>query len=192
MSLPTGEQPGCGLVRKPAPVDTQCIEQRWTQHDVAVLAPLAALDMDDHATAVDVADLQVCHLGAASAGGIERHQQAMKGRQCRIDKPRYLLLAEHLRKTQHLPRIRRLESAPDLLQYLDIEKAQRTQPLVHGVRSQLPLREHRRLVLADMLRTELVRGTTEVPSEVLDGTDVATNRARSVVASLQFLKHDLT
>ena len=26
MPLPTGEQPGCGLVREPAPVDTQGIE----------------------------------------------------------------------------------------------------------------------------------------------------------------------
>src|ERR1700751_5102040 len=105
MPLPTGKQPGCGLVPQLAPVDTQGFEQRWAEHYVAVLAPLAALNMDDHPLTVYVADLQLRHLGAASAGGIERHQQgAVKGGLRRIDKPRYLLLAEHLRKVQHLLR----------------------------------------------------------------------------------------
>ena len=114
MPLPTGEQPGCGLVPQFVPVHTQGFEQRWAEHYVAVLAPLAALNMDDHPLTVYVADLQLRHLGATSAGGIERHQQgAVKGRLRRFDKPRYLLLAEYLRKVQHLLRVRRSE----VLQY---------------------------------------------------------------------------
>src|ERR1700747_3208679 len=111
MPLPTGNQPGGVLVPQLAPVDTHGFEQRWAEHYVAVLAPLAALNMDDHPLTVYIADLQVRHFGAASAGGVERHQQdAVKGRLRRIDKPRYLLLAEHLRKMQHLLRVRSLGS----------------------------------------------------------------------------------
>ena len=48
-----------------------------------------------------------------------------------------------------------------------------------------------RLVRADMFWPELVRGTTKVLCEALDGANVGTNSTRGLVATLQFLKHDL-
>src|ERR1035438_537810 len=44
---PTGKQPVGGLALQPAPVDAQGIEQLGTEHDITVLAPLAAPDMND-------------------------------------------------------------------------------------------------------------------------------------------------
>jgi len=57
-----------------APVRAQRIEQPGTEHDVTVLAPLAAVYVDDHALAIDVADLERGHLSAAAAGRIECHE----------------------------------------------------------------------------------------------------------------------
>jgi hypothetical protein len=75
---------------------------------------------------------------------------------------------------------------------LNIKEAQSRQPLRDGVRSQLPGTEHRRLVLPDVLRTEPVGRTVEVPGEVLDRADVSANGGLGVVAPLQLFQHDLT
>src|SRR5450759_3308983 len=69
-----GNQPVGRLAPEPAPIDAQRIEQLRAEHDIAVLASLAAPDMDDHPLAVDIADLQVRHFCATCACGIERHQ----------------------------------------------------------------------------------------------------------------------
>src|SRR5882762_11949490 len=98
-----GEQPIGGLAFQPAPVDAQRIEQLGTEHDITVLAPLASPDMNDHALAVDIADLQVRHFCATCARGIEGHQQnAMKGKLCRVDQMRHFVLAQHLQQMQNL------------------------------------------------------------------------------------------
>src|ERR1700691_5855530 len=54
-----GKQPVGRLAPEPAPIDAQRIEWFWAEHDIAVLAPLAAPNMNSHPLAVDVADLQV-------------------------------------------------------------------------------------------------------------------------------------
>jgi hypothetical protein len=85
-----GEQPIGGLAFQPAPVDAQSLEQLGAEHDITVLASLASADMNDHASAVDIADLQLRHFGATCARGIEGHQQnAMQGKLCRVDQARY-------------------------------------------------------------------------------------------------------
>jgi len=50
------------------------IEEFRAEHDVAVLATLAAENVDHHAFGVDVADLEPGQLGPPEACGIERHQ----------------------------------------------------------------------------------------------------------------------
>ena len=73
----------------------ESVQQLGAQKNIAVPAALALVDMNDHALAVDVADLQVRHFCATCARGIERHQQnAMKGKLCRVNQTRDLLLAE--------------------------------------------------------------------------------------------------
>jgi hypothetical protein len=68
-----GKLPVGGLAPQPAPVDTQCLEQLRTEHDIPVLASPAAPDRNDHPLAVDIADLQMCHFCTTCAGGVERH-----------------------------------------------------------------------------------------------------------------------
>src|SRR5258708_22482601 len=139
-----GEQPIVGLAFQPAPVDTQGIEQLGAEHDIAILAPLAAPNMNDHQLAVDIADLQVRYFCATCARGIQRHQQnAMKGKLCRVDQTCYFFLAQHLRQVQNLLRIRCLGNAPASLQHLHIEEAQSSQALGYGVWGQTPAREQR-------------------------------------------------
>src|ERR1700730_8771226 len=187
-----GEQPIGGLAFQPAPVDTQSIEKLGAEHDITVLASLASPDMNDHALAVDIADLQVCHFCATCARSIEGHQQnAMKGKLCRVDQTRHFVLAQHLRQVQNLLRIRRFGNAPASLQHLDIEKAQSCQPLDYGVRSQLPLREQRGLILANLLGAKLIGRAMEVPTKMLDRVDVSVDGGLGEVPAPQFFKHDL-
>src|ERR1039458_129591 len=115
-----GKQPIGGLAFQPAPVDPQSIEQLGAEHDIAVLASLAAANMNDHPLAVDIADLEVGHFCATCARGIEGHQQnAMKGKLCRVDQARHFVLAQYLRQVQNLLRIRCLGNAPASLQHLN-------------------------------------------------------------------------
>jgi hypothetical protein len=55
-------------------MSAQFLEQEGAEHDVAVLATLAPLNVHDHASAIDVADLQARKLGATHAGAVEGHQ----------------------------------------------------------------------------------------------------------------------
>src|SRR5207302_3418140 len=129
-----GKQPVRWLLPQTAPIDSQCIEQLPTEHDIAVLATFAAPDMDNHPLAVDIADLQVRHFCATCARGIQRHQQdAMKGKLGRVNQARDLLLAEYLGQVQNLPRVRSLCTAPASLQYLNIEYASSSQSQYLGV-----------------------------------------------------------
>src|SRR5271157_4241658 len=68
------KHPGAGLSRQAAPVLSQFPEQFWAEHHIPVFAPLAASDMNHHALAVDIADLQTRQLGAPQAGGVECDQ----------------------------------------------------------------------------------------------------------------------
>ncbi len=65
-----GEQPLLRLAPETAPVDAQLFEQLRAEHDVAVLAALALMDVNHHPLAVDVADLEAGRFCAACAGGI--------------------------------------------------------------------------------------------------------------------------
>src|SRR5665213_757403 len=161
-----GKQPYCRLAQEYSPVGAQRFEQGRTQHHVAVLAALAAADMNHHPLAVDVADLQSSHFGPACSRGIERHDQdALKGRLGRIDQTSYFRLTEDLWQMQFLLRLGCLGDAPASLQHLDIQKPQCGKPLCDRVRGPLPGAEHRSLVLPDMIGAKPVRRTTEVLSE---------------------------
>ena len=74
----------------------QGFQQDGTEHDVPILTALAALDVDDHSLAVDVADLQASHFGAACSGSIESHQQnAVEGVARRVNQLGDFFLAQH-------------------------------------------------------------------------------------------------
>jgi len=50
-------------------------EQDGAEHAIAIFTALAASDMGDHASAVDIVDLESCGLGATRARSVESHQQ---------------------------------------------------------------------------------------------------------------------
>src|SRR5271166_2095864 len=188
-----GKQPVDRLASQPAPIAAQCLKELGAEHDIAVLATLASPDVNDHALAVDIADLQTSYFGTTCASGIECHQQdAMKGEFGRIDQPRDLFLAEYLRKMKHLLGIGRLCDAPASLQYVDIEEAQRSQPQDHGVGAELQLSEEHRLILANVLRAKLIGPAAEVPAEVLHPVEVRADGCIGEVAASQLLQHALT
>ena len=66
-----GKQPDTGSFAQPSPVRTEFFEQDRAEHHVAVLATLAALDVENHALAVHVADLQASQLGVPNASRVE-------------------------------------------------------------------------------------------------------------------------
>src|ERR1700716_3783092 len=81
------------------PPAAQQFEQMWRQHHVPVFAAFALFDADDHALAVDVADLERDHLGGAQACAISHTQRGLVfAARRRIQQPRHLLRAEHDRQ----------------------------------------------------------------------------------------------
>src|SRR5271165_2244370 len=185
-----GEQPVCGFAFQPAPVLAQSFQQDGTEHDISVLTAFPAADVDDHASAVDIGDLQASQLGAPYPGAIEGHQyDAMKSSLGRVDEEGNFFWAQYTGQMSRLLRIRRIGHAPWLLHRLDEEEPQRGQPLRDGMCGEFPLAEQIRLVLADVLRTELVRRTLEITCEVLDRLDVAVFGSLGVITTLEFLEH---
>jgi hypothetical protein len=68
-----------GFALQPAPVVAQGFQQRGTEHGISVLTTFPAADVDDHAAAVDIGNLQAGQLGTPYPRAIERHQyNAMK------------------------------------------------------------------------------------------------------------------
>src|SRR5229473_3557580 len=148
------KQPYARFSSQPVPVLSEFVEQLWAEQYIAVFATFTALDVDDHALAVDVTHFQACEFGTAESGGIERHQQsAMQRRASRIDELRHFLLAEDRWQVNGLLRVGRLGNAPGSLERLDVEKAQSRQMLRHRVRRELPLVEQRGLIFADVSRS---------------------------------------
>ena len=97
------KQPCAGFSRQAAPVLAQFFEQLWAEHHISIDASLAALNVNHHPLAVDVADFQVRQLGVPRSGGVERHQQnAMVGSERRIDELRDFFLAQDRRKAKWL------------------------------------------------------------------------------------------
>ena len=60
------------------PVQTQCLEEALRQNAVAVFGSLAALDANEHARVVDVADLQLYRFRDPQATAVAGHQNNAK------------------------------------------------------------------------------------------------------------------
>src|SRR5258708_143709 len=81
------------------PPGAQQFEQMWRQHHVPVFAALALLDANDHALAVNVANLERDHLGGAQTRAIGHAQRrlVLEPRRC-IEETRHLLRTQHDRQ----------------------------------------------------------------------------------------------
>src|ERR1035438_41711 len=82
-----------------------------------VLTAFPAADVDDHASAVDIGELQAGQLGAPYPGAIEGHQHnAMKSSLGRVDEEGNFFWAQYAGQVSRLLRIRGIGHAPWLLQ----------------------------------------------------------------------------
>src|SRR5271163_455948 len=188
-----GKQPLLRLAPESSPVDAKFLEQLQAKHDIAVPGTLAFPDMDNHAIAVDVPDLQMSCFCAARAGGIHGHQQdAMEGCIRGLNQSRDFFLTQNSWQVADLLRIRRLGDAPVTLQNVDVEEAQRRQAQDDGVRAELELGEQSRLILANVLWAELIGRAPKVLAEVRDTVQVRADGGGGEVAAMQLLKHELT
>jgi hypothetical protein len=133
-------------------VRAEFLEQNGTEHHVAVFATLAALDVNHHPLAINVADLQTSQLRVPNTGGIESHEYgAVKRSGSGVDELCYLFLAEDGGQAVCLLGIRGVGNAPWFLKRLNVEKPQSTQVIRHRTGRQLPIGEEIGLVLANVL-----------------------------------------
>jgi len=155
-------------------VRAQFVEQDRAEHHVAILATLAALDVNDHALAVHVADFQASQLGVADSGGVESHEHgAIEGSRSGVDKLRYFFLTENRGQAVAFLRIRSVGNAPRLLERLDVEKPQGTQMVGHRAGRQLLHGEELGLVFPNMSRAEAIGRAVEVLRESFHQADIA-------------------
>jgi Protein kinase domain len=186
-----GKQPDTGSFAQPSPVCAEFFEQDRAEHHVAILATLAALDVENHALAVHVADLQASQLRVPNASRVESHEHgAIKGSRSGVDELPYLLLTENGGQTVAFLGIGSVGNAPRLLQCLDVEKAQGAQMVGHRTGRQLVHGEELGLVLPNVLPAQAVRRSVEVLCESFDEADIALCGSLRVMTTLEFFQHD--
>jgi hypothetical protein len=172
------------------PMLTKLLEQLKTKHHVSVFAPLAAFDVNHHALAVDVPELQVHRLFVPGPGGIERHQQsAMERSGGRIDELSNFFLTEDRRQAMGPFWIRSVCEAPMPSESLDVEEPQGRQTDPNRARRQLPFLEQLGLILTNVLRAQAVRGTVESSSKILDGVHVTAYSFARVISTLDSISY---
>src|SRR6202047_658789 len=106
-----------------------------------------------------------------------------------VDEVGNFFRAQDAGQVSRLLRIRCIGHAPGFLDRLRVEEPQSGQPLCHGGRGQLSLTEQIRLVLADVLRSKLIRRAPEITREIRDRLDVAVYGSLSVITTLEFFEH---
>ena len=112
------------------------------EHDVAILAAFAVLDMEHHARSVDVGHLEVGQLGAAHACAIEGDENgAVEGNGRGVDQAGDLFRAPDDRQVNALLRVGHFVAGPGPLQGLEEKEAQCTDHLVYCVVGELPITE---------------------------------------------------
>jgi hypothetical protein len=74
---------------------------------------------------------------------------------------------------------------------LDEEEAQSRSPDLDGPGRQLPIPKQMHLVLADMAWAQALRRTMEVLRKVFNRVEIATRGAWRIVATLEFIQHQL-
>ncbi len=131
---PSRKQPLFGFAIQAPQMFAQDEQQLRGEHHVTVFAGLAAADVNDHATRVDVTDLEPDQLFAAHPGSVKRHQngaleQAVGG----VDQPCDFSLAENLRQSDGPLGIGRQLDVPAALERLDVKETQGGEPLRYRI-----------------------------------------------------------
>ena len=106
-----------------------------------------------------------------------------------VDQSCDLLGAEHLGESSRPLGIGRQLDVPIAPERLDVEEPQGGEPLRHGVGGELALRDQVRLIGADLIQPQLRGRALEVERVLRDGANVAANRVRGIVATLELFEH---
>ena len=184
-----GEQP-CPrpLDQPPAP---QQVEQWLRQHHVTVLVALALIDPDQHAGAVDIADLERDDFGGAQSGAVGDAQRGLV-----LDVRGRCQQPGHFLGTQHDRQPPRLAGEHDVFDHLTSpqrdfeEEAQGRHGGIHAGNAEAAGCEVQ-LITADVLDARPVGRMTEECGEVLDGTDVASLSLGPELADGHVVDHPL-
>src|ERR1700681_4972893 len=155
------------------PPGAQQFEQMWRQHHVAVFAAFALLDANDHAFAVDVADLEPDHLGSAQTRAMSHAQRGLVFEPwCCIQQARHFLRTEHDRQLAGLMNESRVLDDVGARERNPDKEPQRS----HGVIENRDLRAARRqmqLKASDVLEARRIGRSAEGRGLISDGADVA-------------------
>src|ERR1035437_1104071 len=109
----------------------------------------------------------------------------------RVIETRHLLLVQYGRQSPLTLGERNVIGKIRPAQRLDEEKTQRRGAAFDGSGRELALAKQIRLVLADMVRAKPFRRTMEVLGKVFHRVDIGTYGALRVVATLEFIQHQL-
>src|SRR5580658_1219243 len=150
------------------------------------------MNMNDHPLTVDVGDLQVTQLGSSQPSCIQRHQhRAMHQVPSRINQTSDLFRTEYRRQLPGALGKRNLIEQIGTSKGLDVEKTQSRTSALDRARRQLPIAEQVHLVLANMAWAQALRRAMEVLREILHRVDIAADSAWGIVATLEFVQHQL-
>jgi hypothetical protein len=140
----------------------------------------------------DIKDFESSGLRTARAGAVEGHQNgAIEGAVGGVNEPGDFFLAQDGGEAEPHLGVGRLGRTPGFLERLDEEEAQSRELLGDGAGGEFSLAEQLGLILANVLRTQLVRRAMEVVSEFSDHTQVTTYGIRRVITTIEFLDHQL-
>ena len=158
-----------GLRPHPAVILAQRPEQIGTERHVTIFAALALADVDEHALAVDVFDLEVAHLGSPHTGRVERHEHGpVEEVAGRVDQRNRLVLAQDDGQASRPFRIRELVQLVGPLESLYEEEAECRSLVADRAGFQLALFDQMRLILPDFVQAELIGRLVEVVGKVAD------------------------
>jgi hypothetical protein len=157
---------------------------------VAVLAPLALLDAQEHPFTVDVGDLQLHHLADPQAGRIGRHQQ---GAVATVlgggEQARHVLAAEHVGLSLRLLRRGNEELPAPAVEGHLIEKPQSRDDRRETAQGELALLPQIAQVAFHRIEPQGVRGAARVAGQSLHAAQVGPAGVLAEAADHQILLH---
>jgi hypothetical protein len=77
------------------------------------------------------------------------------------------------------------------LQRFHVQETKRCDLLLNGARGQVKIAKQMDLILTNLIRTELLRRSSEVGRESLYRFDVGSNRILGVITTLELIQHQL-
>jgi hypothetical protein len=148
-----------GLRLQPAPILAQRFQRSLAERHIAVLVPLASMDVDHHALSVDVGYFEPGQLRTTHAGGVECHQHgAMEQVDCRVDHPPDFFRAEDDRRSSGSPGINEVIRSARPSESADKQETDCSHMLHDRPGRQSSVTQHVKLIVPHLLRPQSIGG----------------------------------